>query len=155
MRATVWTIFGRGGGAGGVTADSPYRDVRPKKIKNHAGRRGVFIEIGGFPNITPPEASSRQKKTRNFQVCPISLLYWDMNTDFKPLENEPIVIEKAEDALRQGKLEECRRLAAPIFHHYCVHNHPLSPAMERLFGVYVAISRGYVEAREILCDAQP
>jgi hypothetical protein len=78
-----------------------------------------------------------------------------MNTNFKPLENEPVVIEKAEDALRQGKLEECRRLAAPIFHHYCVHNHPLSPAMERLFAVYVAISQGYVEAREILCDAQP
>jgi hypothetical protein len=77
-----------------------------------------------------------------------------MNTNFKPLENEPIVIGKAEDALRQGKLEECRRLAAPIFHHYCAHNRPLSPAMERLFGVYVAVSRGYVEAKEILSDAQ-
>jgi hypothetical protein len=90
----------------------------------------------------------------NFQARPFLLLHWGMNTDFKPLENEPVLIEKAENALRQGKLEECRRLAAPIFHHYCVHNRPLSPAMERLFGVYVAISQGYVEAREILCDAE-
>jgi hypothetical protein len=52
-----------------------------------------------------------------------------MKTHFRPLENESATIEKAEDALRQGKLEECRRLAAPIFRHYCVHNHPLSPAM--------------------------
>jgi hypothetical protein len=95
------------------------------------------------------------KKHGNFQEYLFSLLHWGMNTNFKPLENEPVIIEKAEDALRQGKLAECRRLAAPIFHHYCVHNHPLSPAMERLFGVYVAISQGYVEAREILCDAQP
>jgi hypothetical protein len=78
-----------------------------------------------------------------------------MNTHFKPLENEPAIIKKAENALRQGKLKECRRLAEPVFRHYCVHNHPMSPAMERLFGVYVAITQGYVEARELICDAQP
>ncbi|HWZ94266.1 MAG TPA: hypothetical protein VNW30_03655 [Opitutaceae bacterium] len=78
-----------------------------------------------------------------------------MNTDFQPLENEPVVIKKAEDALRQGNLKECRRLAEPVFRHYCVHNRPLSPAMERLFGVYVAISQGYVEAQDLLCTAQP
>jgi hypothetical protein len=95
------------------------------------------------------------KIRKNFRSACFSLLHWGMNINFKPLENETAVIEEAETALRQGKLEECRRLAAPIFHHYCAHNHPLSPAMERLFGVYVAISRGYVEARDILCDAQP
>jgi hypothetical protein len=61
---TVWTICGRGGGgAGGVAADSPYRNVRPKKIKNDANGRGVFIEMGGFASIsiTPPEAFARQK----------------------------------------------------------------------------------------------
>jgi hypothetical protein len=78
-----------------------------------------------------------------------------MNTDFKPLENESAAIEKAEHALRQGKLKECRRLAEPVFRHYCVHNHPLSPAMERLFGVYVAISQGYVEARDLVGDTEP
>jgi hypothetical protein len=77
-----------------------------------------------------------------------------MNTDFKPLENESAMIEQAEDALRQGQLHECRRLAEPVFRHYCMHNRPLSPAMERLFGVYVAISQGHLEARALICDAQ-
>jgi hypothetical protein len=37
--------------------------VRPKKIKNDANGRGVFIEMGGFASIsiTPPEAFARQK----------------------------------------------------------------------------------------------
>lgn len=78
-----------------------------------------------------------------------------MNTDFEPLENEPAIIEKAEHALRQGKLKKCRRLAEPIFWHYCKHNRPLSPALERLFSVYVAFSRGQVEALELICDAPP
>jgi len=51
MGATVWTIWGRGGGgAGGVAADCPYRDVRPQKIRNAANGRGVFMRgLGAFP----------------------------------------------------------------------------------------------------------
>jgi hypothetical protein len=73
-----------------------------------------------------------------------------MSTDFEPLENEPALIEKAENALRLGKLKECRRLAEPVFRHYCKHNRPLSPAMERLFAVYVAISQGHAEAQALV-----
>jgi hypothetical protein len=70
MGATVWTIRGRGGGgAGGVAADSPYRDVRPQKIKNDANRRGVFMGIMGFPSITPLQAFSRQKKPAIFKIA--------------------------------------------------------------------------------------
>jgi hypothetical protein len=59
-------ICGRGGSTGGVAADCPYRDVRAQKISNDTNGRGVFMGIGGFPNITPPEAFSRQKNTGIF-----------------------------------------------------------------------------------------
>ena len=78
-----------------------------------------------------------------------------MNTDFKPLENESAIIENAGHALRQGKVKECRLLAEPVFRHYFKHNQTLSPALERLFGAYVAIAQGHTGARGLICDAPP
>jgi hypothetical protein len=48
MRATVWTIFGGGGGAGGVARGSPDRNVRPKKIKSAANGSDVFMGLEAF-----------------------------------------------------------------------------------------------------------
>jgi hypothetical protein len=64
------TVGSRAEEPGGVEAGSPYRNVRPQKIKNGANERDVFMGMGSFASITPPQVFSLQKNPDNFQGRP-------------------------------------------------------------------------------------
>jgi hypothetical protein len=69
---------------------------------------------------------------------------------FQPLDKEQEIIEAATLALRENKLNECRKLAEPIFTHYHTNKHPLTPELTRLFAVFVAVGNGHLEALKLL-----
>jgi hypothetical protein len=72
------------------------------------------------------------------------------DTKFRPLDKEQEIIEAATLALRKNKLSECRRLAEPIFTHYHTNKQSLTPALTRLFAVFVAVGNGHLEATKLL-----